>query len=130
MRSPRVEFSPAVKAEIVARATADGVRYCEACPAAIPTGEGEIDHKIAEWTRSATAKGDRRKLTAADGWLLCRTCHLAKSRREAFERKRTDGAARYHAGKKRKGVGFKGWRNFKGEIVWRPIWDSNPKSPS
>jgi 5-methylcytosine-specific restriction enzyme A len=115
LRSPRVEFSPAVKTEILARAAS----RCEACGAAIPTGEGEIDHIVAEWTRSATAKGDRAKLTAADGWLLCQVCHARKSKREAFERKRTDGAAKRHAGKQKKGRGFKGWRNFKGEIVWR-----------
>ena len=119
MRSPRIEFSAAVKAEIIARATRAGARHCEACPAQIPDGEGEIDHIVAEWTRSATERRDRAKLTAADGWLLCRDCHVSKSKREAVERKRTDGAARYHAGKKRKSGGFKGWRNFKGEAVWR-----------
>jgi hypothetical protein len=119
LRSARIEFSPAVKAEILARATSEGLRHCEACEALIPGDEGEIDHIVAEWTRSATERQDRVKLTAADGWLLCRACHVKKSKREAFERKRTDGAARYHAGKKRKSGGFRGWRNFKGEVVWR-----------
>lgn len=119
MRSGRVEFSPAVKEQILGRATVGGARYCERCGLLIPNGEGEIDHKIAEWTRSATAKKDRSKLAADDGWLLCRPCHVAKSKREAFERKRTDGAGRFHAGKKPKRNGFKGWKNFRGEIVWR-----------
>jgi hypothetical protein len=74
---------------------------------------------VAEWTRSATAKGDRAKLTADDGWLLCQACHTRKSKREAFERKRTDGAAKRHAGKQKQGRGFRGWRNFKGDIIWR-----------
>ena len=115
MRSPRQEFSSVVKAEILARAAT----RCEACGALIPEGEGEIDHMVAEWTRSATDKRDRAKLTAGDGWLLCRVCHAAKSKREAFERKRTDGAAKRHAGKQKKGRGFKGWKNFKGAAVWR-----------
>jgi hypothetical protein len=40
---------------------------------------------------------DRPKLTAADGWLICEVCHKAKSRRETFERMRTDGGGKRHA---------------------------------
>jgi hypothetical protein len=87
---------------------------CEQCQAAVGDG-GEIDHTVAEWTRSATAKADRRPLGAEDGQLLCARCHKDKSRKEAAERKRADRAAR---GKRQARNPFKGWRDFKGKPVW------------
>jgi hypothetical protein len=108
-RSPRQEFRPSVKAEIKARAyDADaGVYRCEAdgcgCVVSIkecPVGdapEGDVDHTQASWTQSAVAVKDRPPLTADDGKLLCEDCHKDKTRQEAFERKRTDGAGKIYA---------------------------------
>ena len=108
-RSPRQEFRPSVKSEIKARAyDADaGVYRCEAdgcgCVVSIKerpvqgAPEGDVDHTQASWTQSAVAVKDRPPLTAADGKLLCEDCHQAKSRREAFERMRTDGGGKRHA---------------------------------
>ena len=73
----RREFSKAVKVEIVQRATRDGVIYCEHC--GLPTKKHHIDHIIAD----ALQVDKSRKLTAADGELLCAgsrfTCHGIKT---------------------------------------------------
>ena len=105
-RSPRQEFRKSVQAEIKARAVDEhGVRRCECCGCLVRmSGEvitvaraAQVDHKAATWTASATPVRDRPRLTAADGWLLCDACHKAKTRREAAERAKTDGAAKQHA---------------------------------
>ena len=73
----RREFSKAVKVEIVQRATRDGVIYCERC--GLPTKKHHIDHIIAD----ALQVDKSRRLTAADGELLCAgsrfTCHGIKT---------------------------------------------------
>ncbi len=73
----RVEFPRAVKVEIRARATRNGVVYCENC--GLPTKKFEIDHTIAD----ALSIDRKRKLTAADGRLLCAgvpsSCHSKKT---------------------------------------------------
>lgn len=112
----RTEFKRKIKDAISIRARKSGGRRCEECGALLSEGEGEIDHTIPEWMRSATPKADRRALTENDGRLLCRACHVQKSREEARIRKRVDRAARRHAGKIK--PKFKGWRNFRGEPVW------------
>jgi hypothetical protein len=105
-RSPRQEFRKSVQSEIKARAVDDdGARRCECCGCLVRmSGEvitvaraAQVDHKAATWTASATPVRDRPRLTASDGWLLCDVCHKTKSRREAFERMRTDGAGKQHA---------------------------------
>jgi hypothetical protein len=73
----RVNFTRAVKVEIRARATRNGVVYCENC--GLPTKKFEIDHTIAD----ALSIDRKRKLTAADGRLLCSgvpsSCHSKKT---------------------------------------------------
>ena len=105
-RSPRQEFRKPIQVEIKARAVdEDGVRRCECCGyLVVVDGEkveaarkADVDHKAAEWTRSQILMRDRPPLTAADGWLICETCHKAKTRREAFERMRTNGAGKDYA---------------------------------
>lgn len=108
-RSPRQEFRPSVKSEIKARAYDDnaGVYRCEGdwCGCVVSIKErpvegapmGDVDHTQATWTQSVVAVKDRPPLTASDGKLLCEDCHKDKTRREAFERMRTDGAAKLHA---------------------------------
>jgi 5-methylcytosine-specific restriction enzyme A len=63
----RVEFSRKVKASIIARAAGK----CEACSAALKPGEGEVDHIL------PCALGG--EATVANGRLLCRVCHTAKT---------------------------------------------------
>jgi hypothetical protein len=107
-RSPRQEFPAPAAREIDKRSIDEkGVRRCEnpACRHPIKIGKertvgarsAQLDHKRACWTQKATAVADRPKLIANDGWLICCECHKAKTRREAFERMRTDGGGRQHA---------------------------------
>jgi hypothetical protein len=69
----RREFTPAQRAEIVARATdAIGTIRCERCSLAQKPGSFEIDHIIAEGLRPTADK--KAKLTIADGQLLGNAC--------------------------------------------------------
>lgn len=63
----RLEFSRKTKAIIIARAAGK----CEACEAVLKTGEGEVDHIL------PCALGG--EPTVANGRLICRVCHVAKS---------------------------------------------------
>jgi len=80
MRSDRREFSLGVQLEIVRRATdEDGRVHCERCGAWLKSRKNfEIDHVISEGIRPAADK--QRRLTAADGQLLCAAvCHKEKT---------------------------------------------------
>jgi hypothetical protein len=76
----RREFPKAVKVEIIKRATRDGVIYCECC--GLPTKRFNIDHIKPD----GMELDKKRKLTAADGQLLCSgsrgTCHGRKTAEE------------------------------------------------
>jgi 5-methylcytosine-specific restriction protein A len=63
----RLEFSRKTKAIIIARAAGK----CEACSAVLKPGEGEVDHIL------PCALGG--EPTVANGRLICRVCHVAKS---------------------------------------------------
>lgn len=63
----RLEFSRATRRIIIERAAG----HCEACRAVLKVCEGEIDHILPD------ALGG--KPEAANGRLLCRVCHVAKS---------------------------------------------------
>ncbi len=63
----RLEFTRKTKAAIIARAAG----YCEACSAVLKPGEGEVDHIL------PCALGG--EPTVANGRLICRVCHVAKS---------------------------------------------------
>jgi hypothetical protein len=83
MRTERREFSIGVQLEIVRRATdADGRLKCEKCGAwLLKRADYEIDHVISEGIRPAADK--KRRLTAADGQLLCTAiCHPDKTSRD------------------------------------------------
>ena len=80
MRTLRRPFPREVQAVIIWRATdADGKVKCERCGAWMKSrAYYEIDHVISEGVRPEADK--KRKLTAADGQLLCRAvCHAAKT---------------------------------------------------
>jgi hypothetical protein len=79
MRTQRREFSIGVQLEIVRRATdEDGRVKCERCGIWCKSREAfEIDHVISEGVRPAADK--KRRLTAADGQLLCIADHKAKT---------------------------------------------------
>lgn len=63
----RLEFTRKTKAIIIARAAGK----CEACEAVLKPGEGEVDHIL------PCALGG--EPTVANGRLICRVCHVAKS---------------------------------------------------
>jgi len=82
----RQEFTRAVSLEIVKRATdAKGAMRCEKCGLKIKGRNFQIDHLIADALRSDEDK-KARKLTAADGQLLCSgspaSCHAIKTTKE------------------------------------------------
>jgi len=63
----RLEFNRKTRAAIIARAAGK----CEACEAVLKPGEGEVDHILPD------ALGG--KPEAANGRLICRVCHKAKT---------------------------------------------------
>jgi len=63
----RLEFSRKTKAAIINRAAGK----CEACKAALKPGEGEVDHIL-----PCELGGEP---TIANGRLICRVCHKAKT---------------------------------------------------
>jgi hypothetical protein len=79
----RREFSVAVQLAIIKRATDPSGRIlCESCRAWCKTrAHYEIDHIISEGIRPAADR--KRKLTPADGQLLCvAVCHKRKTRND------------------------------------------------
>lgn len=64
---PRIEFSRKVRRQIIERAGGK----CEKCGAVLKPGAGEIDHILA-----AELGGEA---TPANGRLLCKVCHKAKT---------------------------------------------------
>lgn len=72
----RREFTKSVKVEIIRRATPNGTLmppWCEKCD--VMAHKFEIDHRDPD----AMQTDKSRRLTAADGWLLCIPCHAEKT---------------------------------------------------
>jgi 5-methylcytosine-specific restriction endonuclease McrA len=69
----RREFSKPIVVEIIRRATVGMQVRCEGCGVACRTWQ--VDHIVAE----ALVIDKSKKLTAADGQLLCAECHKAKT---------------------------------------------------
>lgn len=114
----RREFTDKVKLEIFRRAGGPDELRCESkkCRLPIKGRNFEIDHVIEEWERV----GDREKLTAEDGQLLCFPCHDEKTGKKAGERAHGKRIVKKAAGiSKKKSPGFRGWRKMNGDIVWR-----------
>jgi hypothetical protein len=83
MRTDRRKFPLDAQLGIVKRATdGSGRIHCEGCSVWVKSRRDyEIDHIISEGVRPPADKG--RRLTAADGQLLCTAvCHPAKTRRD------------------------------------------------
>lgn len=73
----RREFTKAVRVQIIKRATgANGQQFCEECHALAK--RFEVDHVTAD----ALETDKSRKLTAEDGRLLCKPCHLEKTKQD------------------------------------------------
>ena len=84
VRNIRREFTRAVRLEIIRRATRMRLgfaqQWSEKC-GALCTGRFEIDHRDPD----AMQIDKSRKLTAADGWLLCLPCHKEKSKKDVAD---------------------------------------------
>jgi uncharacterized C2H2 Zn-finger protein len=82
VRTQRREFPAEVVLEIERRATDETEKVrCERCGVWVKSRQDyQIDHVIAEGIRPAADKG--RRLTAADGQLLCALCHPPKTRED------------------------------------------------
>jgi hypothetical protein len=93
----RLNFTSAVERQIVFRNTdMKGNIWCEGCHAlCLSRADYEIDHTVAEGARIAP-DGDRPKLTADDGKLLCLKCHDRKTRRDVFEISKTKRLEKKH----------------------------------
>jgi 5-methylcytosine-specific restriction protein A len=84
---------------------------CENCGVRVRYG-GEVDHIKALKLGGPNREGNLR--------FLCRNCHAAKSREDvALKSKAHKTQVRMANLATRRKSGFKGWRNFKGELVWR-----------
>lgn len=83
---PRLEFSRKTRRQIIMRAAGK----CERCNAALKPREGEVDHILA-----AEFGGEA---TAANGRLLCRTCHAAKTKQDVRAIRKSDRQRDKHTG--------------------------------
>jgi hypothetical protein len=117
----RREFPRKVRAAIIARATnARNQITCEGCGLILDGKPFEVDHTVPEGLIVNNAP----PLTADDGKLLGKACchrggpdgktarDIRAIRKSDRQRDKASGAMP----KSRKG--FRGWRNFRGEIVW------------
>ncbi len=82
----RLEFPRKVRRAIVDRANG----HCEACKAALKPGEGEIDHILPDALGGAP--------TAANGRLICRVCHTAKTADDVRRIRKADRQRDKHTG--------------------------------
>lgn len=83
---PRIEFSRKVRRRIIERAQGK----CEKCGAVLKPGAGEIDHILA-----AELGGEA---TPANGRLLCKVCHLAKTADDVRRIRKADRQRDKHIG--------------------------------
>lgn len=85
-RRKRLEFSKAAKLEMFRRAGGPSNPCCEKCKISVLGKRFEYDHILECWEMEDVEHGYRAPLTAADGWLLCGTCHDEKTARKSGER--------------------------------------------
>ncbi len=82
----RAEFSRKVRAQIIARANGK----CEACSGVLKPGEGDVDHILPD------ALGG--KPEAANGRLICKVCHKAKTATDIGQIRKADRQRDRHTG--------------------------------
>jgi hypothetical protein len=95
----RREFSRAVRVQIFLRAGGSlfgQPLLCENCGR--PALRWQIDHRDPD----AMQIDKRRRLTAADGWLLCLPCHRAKTRKDVVDIAKAKRVQASHLGVKKK----------------------------
>lgn len=122
MRIAYRKFSVRACLDIVARATdGEGHIHCERCGRWCPKrADFEIDHILAEGMRPAADKA--RKLTAADGQLLCKAkCHPEKTDKDKGEIALAVRREAYAAGVDRPGKQKMRSKPRKERRLYRPI---------
>lgn len=83
----RREFSRKVKAEIVLRATSNGIVCCEGCGLILGKKPYDIDHTVAE----ELVVDKTKPLTASDGKLLGKVCcHIPKTADDVRKVRKSD----------------------------------------
>lgn len=103
----RREFPAKVKVAAFERAKG----RCEKCTAVIRHG-AEYDHRIAD--------GIGGEPTLENCQVLCKTCHGLKTATEDIPKVAKSKRVRAkHINARDKRGGFKGWRNFRGEPIWK-----------
>jgi 5-methylcytosine-specific restriction protein A len=104
----RKEFPTRVKVEAFSRCRG----RCENCTVLLRPGGFHYDHVIPDQMGGTP--------TLNNCAVLCTNCHGEKTAQAdvpAIARAKRKEAA--HLGAKPKGRGFRGWRKFNGEIIWR-----------
>lgn len=86
---------------------------CELCGKPVPpTGSSvQYDHREMRAITADDSAGNLRPLHVA--------CHAGKTREDAGRLAKVRGQEKLTRAKVRKPGGFRGWRNMRGEIVWR-----------
>lgn len=85
---------------------------CHRCTRKIPTGDAWVlEHRDAIINGGANAE---RNLCLSCSW-----CVPAKNAEDAAVKSAVATKRKKHLGIKPKGRGFRGWRNMRGDIVWR-----------
>jgi 5-methylcytosine-specific restriction protein A len=104
----RQEFSRKTKAEALERSGG----CCCSCRIPLTPATGiEFDHRIPDAVNGANSVGNCEP--------LCMNCHGAKTSGDVKAIAKTKRIRDKHTGAKPKGRGFRGWRNFRGDIVWK-----------
>jgi hypothetical protein len=96
--SDRREFTRSVKVQIIKRSMVMGEMRCENCAAPVfPSKSFDIDHRDPD----AMQIDKSRKLTALDGWILCRPCHKRKTAKDVTDIAKAKRREANHLGAKR-----------------------------
>jgi 5-methylcytosine-specific restriction endonuclease McrA len=101
-------FTRKQRGEIARRA--DGA--CEQCRVRLKVGEGEADHILPIELGGANE--------VANGQWLCRACHADKTGDDVRRIRKADRQRDRHSGAMPSSQrGFRGWRRFNGDLVWK-----------
>ena len=107
----RLEFPKSVKEAADKRCAG----RCEICGELLTPASGKhFDHIIPDATRSENGVSN-----ALDNCqVLCKSCHKAKTKDDVKAIAKSNRVRAAHAGIKKRS-GFRGWRKFNGEPVWK-----------
>lgn len=116
-----LEFKAAAKLEMFRRAGGPENVHCEGCGLRLGGKPFDYDHTVEIWELSSELRALFRKngVPAEFGKLLGKACcHQPKSARKTAERAHCDRIIEKTARAKKAKQPFKGWRNFRGDVIW------------